>query len=384
MATPGGRPSSPPGRAGASAGWGAPGPGRSLRRAAAAAAAPAGAGTVVVGDIGGTNARLQLWEAGAGAAAAGGPLRAQVYPTQDYGSFQEALSEFLEGAEAPRAGAFAVAGPIEGDHERCDMPNCGWTLDAAEISAACRLGVVKLLNDFEAVGYGVPAVAPDMIVDIHAGETVAKGPKVVLGPGTGFGQAQLFWNEDWGTYQVYPSEGGHADFSPRGWKQRQLNQHVEALLGCCETEHVCCGDGLVRIYDFLRTDQGSHRAGVAAPDLDAPGVSRAALADPAAGGGAEDNPLAREAVDIFLSILGQEAGNWGLRSLATGGVYIAGGITPRLRGRVELGEMRNAFLHRKSRFTEVLQKLPLKLVLDGDVGLLGAREYARNALRLFD
>ena len=89
-------------------------------------------------------------------------------------------------------------------------------------------------------------------------------------------------------------------------------------------------------------------------------------------------------MDIFLSILGQEAGNWGLRSLATGGVYIAGGITPRLRGRVELGEMRNAFLHRKSRFTEVLQKLPLKLVLDGDVGLLGAREYARNALRLFD
>lgn len=338
-----------------------------------ARAYPAGAaggtrgGGVVVGDIGGTNARLQLWGGGPGDA----PQAQRTYPTGDFATFESCLQAFLvefSPEEPPAVAVFAAAGPVLGDHARCEMTNISWVLDARRLEAEGLVGACRILNDFEAIGYGVGAVEPQSLVSLHGGTREARGPVLVLGPGTGFGQALLLWDSAWSRYRCYPSEGSHADFAPRGWKQRALAQHVEEALGHCETEHVCCGSGLVRIYDFLRS---GYVGGAPEPQRleDGAAVTSAALA-----GG---NPLAEEACDIFLSVVGQEAGNGALRSLARGGVYVCGGITPRLLERVQAGGLRRAFLNSGSRFASFLETIPLDLVTDGAVGLLGSREYAR-------
>jgi len=205
---------------------------------------------------------------------------------------------------------------------------------------------------------------------VHGGSPQPKGPKVVLGPGTGFGQAQLFWNEKKEAYTVMPSEGAHGDFGPRGAKQRKLSEFVEKKMGYCELEHVCCGPGLENIYEFLSTEGRGSSEGQ--PRKRAPEISEAAL------GGTDD--LAVEAVELLLTILGQEAGNWGLRSLARGGVYIAGGITPKLLPILENGCLKKAFLHKESRFTKVLESVPLTLVTTDDIGLAGSCLYASRAL----
>ena len=214
-----------------------------------------------------------------------------------------------------------------------------------------------------------------------------------------------------------PTEGGHTDASFRGWKQRALVAAVAAKEGFCEMEHLLSGAGLVRIYDFLRSDPAVGRV---APLLDAPGVSKGALdgsnpvrrpphpthtfASPILG---EDEPpsspgdaslrsaaprlrpvrsigpqAAREAVDIFLEMLGAEAGNLALKTLARGGVYIAGGIPPKLKSRITGSTaLLDGFLHRASRFSALLASVPLTVVLDEQVGLLGSREVALRAMR---
>ena len=326
-------------------------------------------GRVVVGDIGGTNARLQLWGGGGGHS----PGAQRTYPTSDFPSFQACLQAFLgefSPGEAPAVAVFAAAGPVS-DHALCAMTNISWELDARSLEREGLVGQCRILNDFEAIGYGVGAVASEHLVSLHEGARVERGPILVLGPGTGFGQALLLWDAGWGRYRVYPSEGSHADFAPRGWKQRALAQHVENELGYCEAEHVCCGTGLVRIYEFLRSGHAGPMGDSAPPSLkDGAGVTSAALS-----GGC---PLAQEACDIFLAIVGQEAGNGALRTLARGGVYVCGGITPRLLERVKAGGLRSAFLHKGSRFAPFLETIPVDLVTDGAVGMLGSREYART------
>lgn len=324
---------------------------------------------VVVGDIGGTNARLQLWGGGAGDS----PGAQRTYPTADFLSFEACLQAFLDEfspREAPAVAVFAAAGPVS-DHAHCAMTNISWELDARSLERGGLVGQCRILNDFEAIGYGVGAVAPEHLVSLHEGTRVERGPVLVLGPGTGFGQALLLWDAGWGRYRVHPSEGSHADFAPRGWKQRALAQHVENELGYCEAEHVCCGSGLVRIYEFLRSGHAGPAGGRDAPPIlkDGAGVTSAALSG--------ESPLALEACDIFLSIVGQEAGNGALRALARGGVYVCGGITPRLQERVNTGGLRSAFLHAGSRFAPFLETVPVDLVTDGAVGMLGSREYAR-------
>lgn len=205
---------------------------------------------------------------------------------------------------------------------------------------------------------------------IHPGNPDPRGPKVVLGPGTGFGQAQLFWNEKIQSHTVMPSEGAHGDFGPRGALQRDLVAFMEAENGYCELEHVCCGPGLENIYRFLRSREGGNG------DRDNPGAPEIAAAALA-----KKNAMAEESVVMLLSILGQEAGNWGLRSLARGGVYIAGGITPKLLPiSEETGCLKRAFLHEDSRFSKVIESIPLTLITTDDIGLAGSCLYASRSL----
>ena len=357
----------------------------------------------VAGDIGGTNARFELWRQGAERAGTMELVVKKKYPTADHATFVDALIQFDSDCKAtasefaaPRSSAFAVAGVVV-DHKLCDMTNLHWKVDADEVADRLQWPST-VLNDFEAVGYGVLAVSQEDTHVLHDGAFSATGPKVVLGPGTGFGQAQLFWGE--GGYTVMPSEGAHGDFGARGAKQRRLSAFVESRKGYCELEHVCCGPGLENIHDFLLRDGGLSEVEAQARRRTAPEISEAAIK------GSDD--LCVEAAELLLTILGQEAGNWGLRSLARGGVYIAGGvshalppyrvemnartdrlslslsascqITPKLLPILENGCLKRAFLHEDSRFSKVIDSIPLTLITTDDIGLAGAAFYASRDL----
>lgn len=335
----------------------------------------AGAHTVLVADIGGTNCRFQAWELDQDLHPVS-LVKEQIYSTSDYPQFDLALAAFLKihdvALSEPQSAAFAVAGPVRDG--RCVMTNLGWTIDAGEVQQEFGFRAA-VLNDFEAIGYGVPELTEDDLFTLHDVPPHPKAPKAVLGPGTGLGEAQLFWDEAMATYRVCPSEGAHSGFAPRGWKQLMLCHAVERELGHVDVEHVACGSGLVRIYDFLRGDEPSQYPGV---DLkrqrDPASVSKAALDG--------SDPFAAEALDIFLSIIGAEAANMALRGLTTGGIYIAGGIFPKVMQRVKAGGVLDAFLWRASRFHEkVLAQVPLYVVTNDRIGLLGARAQAIRLAR---
>lgn len=329
---------------------------------------------MVTGDIGGTNARLSVWQTdGAGTHE---EIFRETYPTSSFAGFEEAMESFLESNElrgiAPEAAALAVAGAVE--NNRCPMTNISWVIDGPRLQG--RFGFkVAVLNDFEAVGYGIPALGRDDLVALNPkAAPVPKAPKCVMGPGTGLGAAHLLWDTGKKAYTVVPGEGAHATFAPRGWRQHALSSWVTSKMGHCEIEEVACGRGLELIYEFLISDETyANPSGKPLIARAAPEITAMALG--------ENDPIASEAVDIFLSIVGAEAGAMALRFLAKGGVYVAGGIVPRLMDRV--GALREAFLMRKGRqrFQEILQGIPLYVVTNTKVGIIGSREYA---LRLIE
>lgn len=267
----------------------------------------------------------------------------------------------------PTAACFAVAGPVK--NGKGQMTNLPWAIDGDQVEK--QLGWrAAVINDFEAQGYGVLEINQSETYIINDGDTELEAPKVVIGPGTGLGEAQLMWDEGLQDYKVWPSEGSHADFAPRGDTQAALMEWVVDGLGSCEVEHVACGSGLERIYAFLTSPKDFTAAGDFPKKAE--DISKEALDG--------SNPVAMEAVDMMLSIVGSEAGHMALRSLARGGVYITGGIPPKLLDRIKTGVMREAFLHEGCRFHHLLRQFRVSVVLNKDLGLLGVRRYAMNLL----
>ena len=328
-------------------------------------------GVVLVADVGGTNARFVLTDTTTGT-----DLAAATLPTADHPTFHAALAAFAArpGFTPPSAAAFAVAGPVAAN--AAVMTNLAWTVDGAAVSAGAGGVPVRVLNDFEAAGYGVLALPPaphPSIVVLNEGVRDPRGPIAVLGPGTGLGEAQLFWCDAIGAHRVWPSEGSHGGFAPRGALQRALAAAVEAETGFCETEAVACGRGLARIDAFLAEREGLPPRRYAPAD-----VTAAAL-----GGG---DPVAAAALDTFLAILGAEAAAMGLRCLARGGVYLTGGVTPKIapafvgKAAGRANPLLDAFLWRESTFAPLLATLPFTAVLDDGLGVRGARLYAQRLL----
>lgn len=332
--------------------------------ATCSAAAPPS--TLLVADIGGTNARYQLWRASLGEPAA--LLHERTLQTSAHASFEDSLAAFLAGQPQPSAACLAVAGPVSDNRAR--LTNLGWTVDAAPLRAAWSTPAVRVVNDFEAVGYAVLRLQEGEARTLHEAPALPRAPVAVLGPGTGLGQALLTWDSGIEGYTVTPSEGAHADFAPVGPLQRQLAAWVEETTGECEVEQVCCGAGIARIYEFLRTCRA---------DAAAAGLSPAQVTDAALAGSC---PVATEAVSLFLSILGAEAANLGLKALARGGVYLAGGIPPRLLPLLDRGDtaLQQAFLRPACRFGPVRASMPLRLVTGKEPGLSGALFVAQREL----
>ncbi len=320
---------------------------------------------LIAGDIGGTKTRLAL------VSPQDGPrklLAEREYHSGEYPGLQPIVETFLAetGAKATDA-CFDVAGPvIDG---RAHLTNLPWDLQEAALATALNLKRVSLLNDLRAVAHAVPHLTPDETVVINAGTAVPQAPIAVLAPGTGLGEAFLVWGGD--SYIACASEGGHSDFAPTNQVQADLWAFVMDRFRHVAYERVCSGSGLPNVYDFVRSrDPSAEDPGFAATLRAAadrtPVIVDAALNDAA-------NRPAAESLRIMIDIWGAEAGNLALKVLATGGVYLAGGMPPRVVSHLQDGAFMMAFTA-KGRFAELLGKVPVHVVTV-NAALLGAAIY---------
>lgn len=337
------------------------------------------------GDIGGTKTLLQ--------AATSTNDQVQVYcerryASREYATFSDVLRDFLKQAAAadaalkgpPAAACFAVAGPIE--RGKVQVTNLPWLMDSAAISQEFSIAQVKLINDFAAVGLSIETLSDNDLVMLQEGQVYLREMRVALGAGTGMGVAWLIWQGD--HYAVSPSEGGHMDLAPGDELQDRLLQHLRNKLGHVSVERVLSGSGLTNIFNFLRTDRGPANPGSGRSETaEAPSL-RVTLEEDGAAQVTDlafnhNHPTALKAMDLFVWIYGAYAGNLALAGLTRGGVYVAGGIAPRIIDKLKEGGFMKAFCS-KGRFEAVMKKIPVHVVFNPKAGLLGAAQEARRLI----
>ncbi|MGE5169333.1 MAG: glucokinase [Rudaea sp.] len=322
---------------------------------------------ILAGDIGGTKTLLALFEDGA--------LRLERrYPSGEFASFDSVLGRLLDEAVAELGsrpaidrGCLGVAGPVIG--KRSDVTHLPWTLDADRLAARFGIERMALLNDFAASAHGIEALTPDDVVTLQAGAPLPSAPRVLVGAGTGLGVAHLF--HDGTRYRVFASEGGHTGFAPRDERQVALWRTLHEAYDRVEAEHVVSGPGLERIYRHLSAAplQASRDAVAGSTRDDAAAIVRAALE--------QGDALAGEALDLFVECYGAIAGDHALNLVARGGVYIAGGVAPKILARIVSGRFVAAF-NDKGAFSELARSMPLHVVVNERLGLLGAARVAAS------
>lgn len=326
---------------------------------------------VLAGDIGGTHTRLLLADVESGA------IHVVVETQYASGAFDglapiiEAFLASHRGGPRIEAACFALAGPITETPagQRARITNLPWQVDAPALAQTLAVPQVTLLNDFAAVGYGIEALADDDLVALQPGVAQAQAPRVVLGAGTGLGVAQLAWCG--AGYTAIAGEGGHLDFAPRDAQQHALLQHLERKFGHVSYERVLSGPGLCAIHAFLRD---GNAASTRAEPKTAIGIDDPAAAISAAALAGRD-ALATAALALFVDIYGAFAGNLALLTLARGGVFLAGGIAPKILPKLQDARFLRAFTD-KGRFAPLLADIPVRVVLNPRVGLLGAARVA--------
>ena len=304
--------------------------------------------TVLGADIGGTKTLISL-----AAVEDGKPrfLRSLRYANDDFEDFYALLARFLQDWSGPHAIARAclgVAGPREGDSVR--LTNRPWTIHAERVSHLLGGASTVLANDFEAAAYGVELLEPHEMQTLQAGEPVPRAPQVVIGAGTGLGIAYRIWSG--AHYRVIPGEGGHMGFAPNDEDELRVWRALHAEHGRVSAEHLVSGAGIARIYSVL--------GGPAVLPVE---VSRLAIE--------RGDPLAHQALGIFARCYGAVAGDHALAVLARGGVFLAGGIAPKLAELLQASGLLPAF-NAKGRHSSVAQRMPLHIVLNEQLGLLGA------------
>ena len=298
-------------------------------------------------------------------------LRADGFRNDQYPGVAEIVESFLaacpERSQSIASACFALAGPIAG--RRMRLTNLPWEVDADVLAARLNLAHVRFVNDFAAVGYGIDGLEPAELRTLQAGRPESRGVRAVLGAGTGLGMATLVWIGS--AYRVLPSEGGHSDFAPVNEVQTRLLHYLSNRLGRVWCGAVLSGRGLERIYAFL-SEADTLRLRTSASRVDAVQMSAAEITSRALEGA---DPRAVSAMNLFLDIYGAVAGNLALTVMARGGLYIAGGIAPRIASMFAEGGFLRAFCS-KGKFAEIMQTIPVHIVLSPDVGLRGARTLA--------
>ena len=323
---------------------------------------------LLAADVGGTKAALAL--AVASAAARPEVVAQHVYACREFDGLQSILADFLQqpvvaaNRGAIAAACFSVAGPVASNSTT--LTNLGWKINGNALAVELRLPEVRLMNDFSAAGRGISRLAPGELETLQAGSPLAKSARLIIGAGTGLGVGLLTWQDD--GYTVHPSEAGHADFAPVDELQDRLLAHLRRSFGRVSYERVVSGPGLMRIFSFLQ-ETG---VGIPSRQLQEASKQRADTAEVIAEFAmARLDPLAVRALDLFISIYGAFAGNLALTTLARGGVYVSGGIAPRIAPKLKDGAFLRAFVQ-KGRFSDLLAAMPVHVVMNPQVGLYGA------------
>jgi glucokinase len=324
---------------------------------------------ILAGDIGGTHARVALFSIRGGGVVRG-PL--EIYPTHEHASLESVVRSFLDQhREKPEAACFGVAGPVR--QGRARMANLNWTVDSSSLAREIGCEHVIVINDLVANAWGIGGLGPTDFASLNAGAPDARGNIGVISAGTGLGEAGLYF--DGSRHHPFPSEGGHADFAPADELQTEMLAYLRREFGHVSVERVLSGAGLLHIYHFLRdTARGSEP-----PSLR--GEIEAAV-DPsipvwkAATGG---RGLAAAALEIFISAYGSEAGNLALKVLATGGVYLGGGLAPRIIEQLRRPGFMKAFTA-KGRMKDLLAAMPVRVIVNDEAALIGAARAAATAL----
>ena len=322
--------------------------------------------TILAGDVGGTKTWLGLFDAGASRPS---PVETARYTTLEFDGLADLVARFLDDAgarEAPAAACFGVAGPVRDGVSQ--LTNVPWAADAREIRERFGVARVHLLNDVEAMARAIPHLADDELAVVHAGTPAAHGNAALIAPGTGLGEAGLHRVD--GRLVPMPSEGGHADFAARTPRELEFAAAFAAERGRVTLEDVVSGPGLVNLHAF--THRGAACTGDALPD--APGRRPAAVTANALAGACA---ACAEALRLFVSALGAAAGNLALRTLATAGVYIGGGIVPNLLPAVRTGGFVDAFVN-KQPMRALVERVPVRVILERHPALLGAAVAARG------
>jgi glucokinase len=323
---------------------------------------------VLAGDVGGTNARFAIVNINGSTARV---EREQHYASQEARSLTSLVRRFIAdvGDTSVQRACFAVAcGVIDGV---CRGANLPWTIDERELGDALSIPRTTLINDFDAIGHGLALLELGDIETLQHGESVLHGPIALIGAGTGLGEAFLIW--DGIQYRVQPSEGGHVNFAARDDLEWGLYSELVGEFEHVSYERVVSGPGLIRIYRYLAA-----AGGVITPDVirnemrqedPAAVIVRHALA--------ETDAVCTHAVDLFTSLLGAQAGNLALTVFAVGGVYVAGGIAPRIVHKLRTGPFLPSF-HGKGRVSNLVRRMPVHVITNTNVGLLGAARVAAN------
>jgi glucokinase len=326
---------------------------------------------LLVGDVGGTKTDLALFSADHDLRV---PIAQKRFSSGEYPRLEAIASEFVANVGLPVTHAcFAVAGAVIGG--RAALTNLPWVVEESVLKAELHVESVRLLNDVEAVAAAVPRLQPTDLRTLQAGDPVPGGAIAVIAAGTGVGEAYLTW--DGANYHAYASEGGHVNFGPTTPRETELLQYLQARWGRVSYERVCAGRSIPDLYDFLK-DEGRTPESPAVreqlatvPNRTTPIVAAALEPD-------EPDPLCLAALDLFIANLGAEAGNLALAVLATGGVYIAGGLAQRVLPVTGSWLFLSKF-HDKGRLSPLLARMPVHLILE-PVALLGAAAAAFEAM----
>ena len=319
---------------------------------------------LLIGDIGGTKTALALVP---GDSDPRHFLAEKTFLSAGFSSLEAIITEYLKDIDdTPEQAIFGVAGPVmEG---RATLTNLPWVVDQQKIQKIFGFLSVRLLNDLEAIAHAVPFLTQSELLTINEGRTVGTGNIAVVAPGTGLGEA--FLTRDGDRYYVHPSEGGHADFAPRTTGEMELLAYLMDRFDHVSYERVCSGPGIATIYSFLRESGYAPEPAWLTERLRAvkdptPVIISAAL------DGEHRCELCLKTVDMFVSIVGGEVGNIALTVMATGGVYLGGGIPPRIIPFFQKALFRESFL-RKGRYSDFVEKIPVRIILNTKAPLLGA------------
>ncbi|WP_224999116.1 glucokinase [Cesiribacter sp. SM1] len=318
---------------------------------------------VIAADIGGTKTAIALYEVQDNSLHC---LEERKYQSAQYSSFLDLLNEFITATRVPDKISIGIAGPVL--HGKAEATNLPWVVSRNEIIQWFNIRDVFLLNDLEANAYGLAALQPDELATLYAGKNKAIGNAAVISAGTGLGEAGLYWDGSY--YHPFPTEGGHTDFAPRSETDAALYRYLHKKWTHVSWERVLSGPGIYNIYSFLRDELKREEPAALAEAIktgDAPRVISTAAKE-------TQEPICVETMDLFVHYLGVEASNMVLKMKATGGLFLGGGIAPKIRSLLTEEKFQASYLN-AGRMKKLVEETPVHIILNEKTALLGAAYY---------